>query len=113
MTAKCDSLQAVLTSRDANILSLERRRKGGPPGYDRCNNMLFVISFFIQMQAAQIGNLIAVIFVKWKGGPLSRLKISYVVKSYSIRERDGDHIVIFEGVCDVKVTGKLGYGCNR
>ena len=75
--------------------------------------MLFVISFFIQVQAAQIVNLIFVILVKWKRGPLSRLKISYIVESYSIRERDGHHIVILEGVCDVKMTRKLGYGCNR
>lgn len=73
--------------------------------------MLSVI-IFIEMQAVQVDNLISITFVKWKRGPLSRLKISYIVKSYSIGERDRDHVVVPEGVCDVKMARKLGYGCD-
>jgi len=75
--------------------------------------MLFLITFVIQMQAAQIGNLISVIFGRWKRGAFPWLKISYIVKSYSIREGDSDHIVVPEGVCHMKMARKLGYWRNR
>ena len=69
--------------------------------------MLSVISvIFIQIQAAQNGTLI---FFKRKGGASSWLKISYIVKPYLIREGEGDHVVVPNGVCDVKMTRKLRY----
>lgn len=64
------------------------------------------------MQTAQIVNLVSIIFIKWEGGPLSRLEIRNIVKSYSIGERNANHVVS-EGVCNMKVTCELGYGYNR